>query len=102
MNGRVKLMIGIYGKEDWLGFKITKENPYSIHHIFKKVYYEINDISNYALLSKHSHELLNEFEAYDRESYYQLNGLLREVNESKKPPTKEHYKKVNKILKKRR
>lgn len=82
-----------------MGYKIYRNTPLTRHHIFKKVYGGINDISNYALLTEQSHEDLHRIEKIDLKAYIELNNLFRELNKSMQPPNEEYYDKVNTILK---
>ncbi len=97
-------MIKIYKpkRTDWLGFKITKKNPYSYHHILKAVYGDYSDLDeeyslhNGAILSKKGQNYIHAFETTDLAKYNELNRILRELNETEKPPTEEHWEKIKK------
>ena len=102
MKQVLKDMIKIYKPKsvDWLGFKITKDNPYSYHHCFKKVYGEYQDLDpNYllnigAILSLEGQAYIHSFESVDYNSYNELNRILLELNETRKPPDERHWQKV--------
>lgn len=102
MNKVLKEMIRIYKPEnkDWMGYKLNKKNPYTYHHIFKKVYGDFKTIDNGAILTVEAHELLHYLEQKDFESYRELNRLFRELNATRQPPTREYYKEIHKVLKK--
>ena len=98
----LKDMIKIYKPcgIDWLGFKITKNNPYSYHHCFKKVYGEYQDLDpNYlmnigAILSIDGQVYIHSFENLDYKAYNELNRILLELNAARKPPNEVHWQKV--------
>lgn len=102
MNKDIKEMLKIYQTKDydWLGYEINKKNKLTRHHIFKKVYGGVDNITNYALLVEKSHELLHKLEKTNHKSYLELNQLFKELNDSLMPPTEEYYQKVEKVLKK--
>ncbi len=98
-------MIKIYKPKgvDWLGFQTSKKNPYSYHHILKKVYGDYSDtdpnykLNNGAILSDQGQRYIHSFEETDLRKYNELNNLLLELNRTRKPPTEEHWQKVKKI-----
>lgn len=106
MKPVLKEMIKIYKPQskDWLGFKITKKNPYSYHHCFKKVYGEYTkEDSNYllnvgAILSTEGQRYIHSLEnRKDYKSFNELNKILLELNKTKEPPTEEHWEKVKRF-----
>ena len=56
-------------EKDWMGFKISKRNFLTFHHITKRCMKGLEDIDNGALLGKKSHELLNMIEIFDEDLY---------------------------------
>lgn len=104
MNKDVKTMLKIYKTKniDWLGYEVCSNCKLTRHHIFKKVYGGVSDISNYALLIEKSHEYLHLLEQKDHRAFIELSNLFRELNDSLAPPTEEYYEKVSKILKRTR
>lgn len=102
MKQILKDMIKIYKPKgvDWLGFKITKDNPYSYHHSFKKVYGEYQDLDpNYllnigAILSIEGQAYIHSLENVDYKAYNELNRILLELNETRKPPDERHWQKI--------
>lgn len=101
MNKDIKKMLKIYKTidRDWLGFKINKKDILTRHHIIKKVHWEINDISNYAILTEQSHQLLHKIENENLSLYNELNRLFMKLNQSQQPVTEEYYEEVSKVLK---
>ena len=102
MNQDIELMIKIYEtyEIDWMGDEIKNLSSLTRHHIIKKEDSGIDDISNYALLTKKSHILLHYLEDNYIHEYNYLNSLFLELNVSLKKPTKEYYEKVNLVMKK--
>lgn len=99
----LKKMIKIYKPQqvDWLGYKITRKNPYSYHHCFKKIYGEYEDLDkDYllnigAILSAEGQAYIHSFENNgDYQGFRELNEILLELNQTKEPPTEEHWIKV--------
>ena len=101
MNADIKLMLKIYktDKFDWMGGEIKKVEDLTKHHIDKKENGGENDISNYALLTEESHQLLNYIEEYYPEDYIRLNGLFLQLNRSLEAPTATYYDEVRCIIK---
>ena len=87
-------------EKDWMGFKITKKNPYSFHHIIKSCDGGKTTINNFAILTKSSHRYLNLLERLYPNIYNELNDVFLELISSNAPPTKKYYEKIDKILKK--
>lgn len=80
---------------DWMGYKISKKNPYSFHHINKN---GKTSISNLAILSKYSHKFLNYLERDYINIYDELNIIFKEIIETNDRPTNKHYEKVTKTI----
>ena len=76
MNTDIELMLKIYEPNgiDWMGNEIKSLFDLTRHHIIKREKGGIDDISNYALLTKDSHILLHYLEDhYNREYNYNFN-----------------------------
>lgn len=101
MNADIKLMLNIYQTYDidWLGDKITKIDKLTRHHIQKKEENGENGISNYALLTSKSHNLLNEIEQNDKYIFNSINTMFLKLNRSLTPPTSKYYTEISKLLK---
>lgn len=102
MNNDIRLMLKIYKTKniDWMGSPVCTKKELTRHHIFKAVYGGASHISNYALLTKKSHQFLHLLEYKNHKKYLELNNLFKELNESLAPPTEEYYIKINKVLRK--
>lgn len=100
MNNDIKLMLKIYKTTsvDWLGADIKNLNKITRHHIVKRENGGENSISNYALLTPESHELLNTIEINDKPTYDYLNYLFLTLNRSLNPPTGLYFKEVRDTL----
>ena len=89
----IDFMKEIYNTQykDWMGFKITKENPLTYHHIIKEEDGGNKTLDNGALLTKLAHSYLHMIEIYDESLYIMLNTILKRINDSKTKPTKDDY-----------
>ena len=61
MKGVLREMIEIYEPNgiDWMGFELSRHDPYTFHHIKEKCNRGKCDINNGAILTKNGHRLLN-------------------------------------------
>ena len=102
MNEDIELMLKIYEPNglDWMGNEIKSLFDLTRHHIIKRENGGIDDISNYALLTKDSHILLHYLEINYNSAYIKLQQLFTNLNESVDKPQKEYYDEVGNILKK--
>ena len=87
----------VYGF-DFMGYKLSKHNPYSYHHIVKKENGGNTSLENGAILTKNSHNLLHIIEYREYQIYITINQILRLINISKQAPTKEYLKIINDLL----
>lgn len=83
---------------DFMGYELQKDNKFTYHHIVKKEHGGGKNIKNGAILTENSHEYLHLIESKDYTKYQIINSLFKWVNESKKPPQKEIYIIINKLL----
>lgn len=91
-------MLSIYGEGCWMMYKLDRKNPYTYHHIHEARKGGKVTIDNGAILTRFAHDDLNELEKYAPYLYRELNGMFKELNGTRKPPTKEYFKEVNGIL----
>lgn len=101
MKPITKLMIDKYNirKIDWMGFKVSKENPYNYHHCFKKRCHGGKEtIENGAILTKTGHEYLHIIESRDIELYNYINNVLKQINEQGFMPLKRQLLAINYLL----
>lgn len=93
MNTVLNQLIRIFEQKniDWMGYKVTKKNPYTYHHILERRYGGKLSIDNGAILTRDAHDHLNYLEAYVPEAYDDWQRFFRYVNAKKRPLTKEDY-----------
>lgn len=93
-----EIMLSIYGEGCWMAYRLTKKNPYTYHHIHEARNGGKVTIDNGAILTRFAHDDLNELEKCAPYLYRELNSMFKELNGTRKPPTKEYFKEVNGIL----
>lgn len=83
MKSIVNLMIDEYGvrKIDWMGYKVSKDNPYTFHHLKKRCNNGKEEVKNGAILTKVAHQYLHIVESRDLELFTYINNVLKQVNE---------------------
>lgn len=88
MKQITKLMVNMYSlkKIDFMGYKVSKDNPYTYHHLIKRCYGGKETIENGAVLTKNSHEYLHIVETRDLELYNYINNVLKQINEQGHEP----------------
>lgn len=91
-------MLSIYGEGCWMAYKLDKKNPYTYHHIREARNGGKVTIDNGAILTRFAHDDLNSLEKCAPYLYRELNTMFKELNGTRKPPTKEYFKEVNGIL----
>lgn len=91
-------MVEVFGAKCWMGYKLDKKNSFTYHHILEARRGGKITLDNGALLTYYAHHDLNEMELHDKSLYTALNALFKELNKTKKPPTKEYFKEVNGVL----
>lgn len=67
---------------DWMGYKISKKNPLTYHHIKEVSKKGKKKVDNGALLTKKAHNLLHEIQKYNLKLYNEWQQLFREINET--------------------
>lgn len=91
-------MLTIYGEACWMGYKVSKKNPFTYHHIIERRNGGGVTMDNGAVLTRIAHDDLNRIEQTRRCYYKALNDLFKELNETRMPPTKEYYMEVYDVL----
>lgn len=88
MKQITNLMVNMYNlkKIDFMGYKVSKDNPYTYHHLIKRCYGGKETIENGAVLTKNSHEYLHIVETRDLELYNCINNVLKQINEQGHEP----------------
>lgn len=99
MNTALCQLISIFEPKniDWMGYKVTKKNPYTFHHIVERRYGGKLTIDNGAILSREAHDHLNYLEVYVPEAYVDWQCFFRYLNAKKQPLTKEDYEMIKTI-----
>lgn len=65
--------------EDWMGFKLTRNNPYTFHHIKEKRHGGRYEIQNGALLTREAHQFLNFLDLKCHEAYEDYQNIFRRI-----------------------
>lgn len=83
MKSIINVMINEWKMKNicWMGYKVSKDNPYTFHHLKKKEHGGKEEIKNGAILTDIAHRLLNIVESRDKELYDLLNNVLWQINE---------------------
>lgn len=94
----LKQMIKIYRPidTDWMGTKIKKNNPLTFHHIVKRKYGD-TIVSNGALLTKKSHQLLNKLESRNKDLFERWQWLFIEINCSNTYPSSAYLEEIREL-----
>lgn len=100
MKNITRIMIDQWNMKDvdWLGYKMTRNNPYTFHHIQKREHGGREIISNGAIITKNPHEYIHLIEIKDLEMYIYLNNILKEINNQGYMPIYRQYKAIDSIL----
>ena len=83
MKSITNLMINEWKMKNicWMGYKVSKDNPYTFHHLKKREHGGKEEIKNGAILTDVAHRLLNIVESRDIELYEYINNVLKQINE---------------------
>lgn len=98
-NNRTKGLIRIFrpNGRDWMLYKVTKDNPYTFHHIEERKNGGQYTTDNGALLTRNAHQLLNMMEKNDIELYEMWQELFRKISATKTRPTMEHIARMKEL-----
>lgn len=82
VNDVLNKMIRIYKPKDidWMGFKMTNDNPYTFHHIIEHRDGGLCEITNGAILTDSAHRYLNYLDLYIPEAYEEYQKIFRFIN----------------------
>lgn len=102
MDNVLREMIHIYQPNgiDWLEYSLTRNNPYTFHHIREARNGGKRVVSNGAILTKDGHGYLNFLDCQYQRLYRELNGLFLELNRTQLPPAEDYFEEVQRVLKK--
>ena len=86
-------MITIYKPNgvDWMGYRLTKGNPYTYHHIKEKRNGGKVTLSNGAILTKEAHNELNMLDRFCPEAYEEYQAIFRYINSFNGPIPEDKY-----------
>lgn len=85
---------------DWMDYVMTKNNPYTFHHIKEKRNGGKLIVSNGAIITKYAHNYLNYLDYEYHKIYKDLNYMFKCLNMTQKPPTDDYYDEIHHILRK--
>ena len=95
---RIKMEVHNPNGIDWMNFALTKDNPYTLHHIKERRNGGDNSISNLAILTKNAHKLLNILDKVCPDAYNDLQNIFIKINASEAPPSEEIIQEIDEIL----
>lgn len=100
MKKVLRILVDIFepNNTDWMNFKLTKDNPYTYHHIKEKRKGGDKSIDNGAILTRKAHSFLHILEKNCPDAYNDLQNVFIKINASKLPPTDEIVKEIDDIL----
>lgn len=76
---------------DWMGYKMTPNNPYTFHHIVERRDGGSYSINNGAILTKNAHNYLNYLDLYCPGGYDEYQKMFRYINSLNGPIQGELY-----------
>lgn len=79
---------------DWMGYRMTEDNPYTFHHIVEKRDGGSLTIDNGAILTEKAHKKLNFYDLFCKEAYNEYQRLFKIINKSKAPIADEMYEEI--------
>ena len=100
MKRVLRIMIDIFQPEgiDWMNFALSKNNPYTFHHIVEKSKGGDKSIDNGAILTRKAHTFLHTLENVCPDAYQDLQNVFVKINETKRPVTQEIVNEIDGIL----
>ena len=80
-------MIEVYepNGEDWMGFKLAKDNPYTFHHIRERRKGGKAALENGAILTDFGHKFLNMLDSHYKDAYEDYQAIFRQINKNQGP-----------------
>lgn len=101
MKEITRIMINEYGVKRicFMGYKVSKDNPYTYHHIKKKENGGKEEKKNGAILTDIAHRYLHIIESRDKELYDLINNVLWQINEQGFAPLERQLLAIDYILK---
>ena len=83
---------------DWMNIRLSRDNPYTLHHIKEKRNGGDSSLANLAILTKSAHKLLNILDKICPDAYNDLQNVFMKINASLSPPTEEIVNEIDMIL----
>ena len=101
MKKILNLLIDYYELKgiDFMGYKVTKKNPYTYHHIIKRCHGGEETFENGAALTRISHQYLHIIESRDIMVYVYINNIFKQIHEQGYGPTEAQLYAIDCILK---
>ncbi len=100
MKRVLRIMVDIFQPEgiDWMNFALSRDNPFTYHHIVEKSKGGDKSIDNGAILTRRAHTFLHTLEKVCPDAYNDLQNVFSKINESKQPVLDEYIKEIDEIL----
>ena len=100
MKRVLRIMVDIFQPEgiDWMNFALSRDNPFTYHHIVEKSKGGDKSIDNGAILTRRAHTFLHTLEKVCPDAYNDLQNVFLKINDSKKPVLDEYIKEIDEIL----
>lgn len=100
MKRVLRIMVDIFQPEgiDWMNFAISRDNPYTYHHIIERSKGGDKSIDNGAILTRKAHTLLHVLEKVCPDAYNDLQNVFLKINDSKKPILDDYIREIDEIL----
>ena len=97
---REMIQIWNMDKTDWMSYRISRKNPFTFHHAFVPARHGGKyTINNGAILcGQTSHPYIHVIEANDMDRFEYLTEILREINEQRRMPSLEQFRRMRSCL----
>lgn len=100
MKRVLRIMIDIFQPDgiDWMNFGLSRDNPFTYHHIVERSKGGDKSIDNGAILTRRAHTFLHTLEKVCPDAYNDLQRVFFKINDSKKPVLDEYVREIDEIL----
>lgn len=100
MKRVLRILVDIFQPEgiDWMNFALSRDNPYTYHHIVEKSKGGDKSIDNGAILTRRAHTFLHTLEKVCPDAYNDLQNVFLKINGSKQPVSDEIIREIDEIL----
>ncbi len=96
----LRYVIDRSGYNCWMGYKITTNNPLTVHHIIKDCDGGKKTLDNVAALTRYAHQDYNQIEIRLPSYYKEIKRMFHYLADNGLEPDVEYYKEMNNILRK--